>query len=74
VFSGQQIAHLKIMQAREDAVALRARILKFLAQQKQPELSDIRIVRSLDDLDPRMLPFVGGFLRQQWPAGSDLQR
>jgi hypothetical protein len=74
VFSGQQIAHLKIMQAREDAVALRARILKFLAQQKQPELSDLRIVRSLDDLDSRMLPFIVGFLREQWPAGSDRQR
>jgi 8-oxo-dGTP pyrophosphatase MutT (NUDIX family) len=74
VFVGAQIAHLKIMQAREDAVALRARILAFLAQQDPPELSDIRIVRSLADLDPRMLPFVVGFLREQWPAGSDRQR
>ena len=74
VFAGQQIAHLKIMQAREDAVTLRARILAFLARQNPPELSDIRIVRSLADLDPKMPPFIGGFLRQQWPAGSDPQR
>jgi 8-oxo-dGTP pyrophosphatase MutT (NUDIX family) len=74
VFAGSQIAHLKIMQAREDAVALRARILKFLTREDPPELSDIRIVRSLADLDPKMPPFVEGFLREQWPAGSDRQR
>jgi 8-oxo-dGTP pyrophosphatase MutT (NUDIX family) len=74
VFAGQQIAHLKIMQAREDAVTLRARILAFLARQNPPELSDIRIVRSLDDIEPKMLPFVVGFLREQWPAGSVRQR
>jgi len=69
VFAGAQIAHLKIMQAREDAVALRARIMAFLARQDPPELSDIKIVRSEADLDPMMLPFVVGFLRHQWSAG-----
>lgn len=68
VFAGSQIAHLKIMQAREDAMTLRARILAFMARQDPPELSDIRIVRSLADLDPAMLPFVTGFLRDQWPS------
>ena len=62
------------MQAREDAVTLRARIVKFLARQNPPELSDIRIVRSLADLDPKMPPFIEGFLREQWSAGSDPQR
>lgn len=66
VFAGAQIAHLKIMQAREDAVALRERIMTFLKRQDPPELCDIRIVRSLADLDPMMLPFVVGFLRDQW--------
>ena len=70
VFTGSQIAHLKIMQARENAVALRARILEFLARQDPPELSDIYIVRSPADLDPRMRPFVVRFLREQWPAAS----
>jgi 8-oxo-dGTP pyrophosphatase MutT (NUDIX family) len=70
VFAGAQIAHLKIMHAREDAVALRGRILEFLARQDSPELSDILIVRSEADLDQRMLPFVVGFLRQQWQTGS----
>jgi len=68
VFSGAQIAHLKIMQAREDAEPLRERILAFLKRQNPPELADIRIVRSLADLEPAMLAFVGGFLRAQWPA------
>lgn len=66
VFAGAQIAHLKIMQAREDAVTLRQRIVEFLAGQNPPELSDIRIVRGEADLDPKMLPFVVGFLREQW--------
>jgi 8-oxo-dGTP pyrophosphatase MutT (NUDIX family) len=73
VFSGRQIAHLKIMQAREDAVPLRERIVAFLKRQDVPELADIRIVRGPADLDPTMLPFVAGFLREQW-AGSGQQR
>ena len=52
VFAGAQIAHLKIMQAREDAVALRERIMAFLVQQNPPELADIRIVRGPADLEP----------------------
>jgi 8-oxo-dGTP pyrophosphatase MutT (NUDIX family) len=74
VFADSQIAHLKIMQAREDAVPLRERIMKFLARQDPPELSDIVIVRSLADLEPRTLPFVVAFLREQWPHGSGRER
>lgn len=70
VFAGAQIAHLKIMQARDDAVTLRARILEFMSRQDPPELGDIRIVRSLADLDPKMLAFVPVFLRDQWAADS----
>jgi 8-oxo-dGTP pyrophosphatase MutT (NUDIX family) len=68
VFWGAHIAHLKIMQAKLNAVALRERIVGFLKRQDPPELADIRIVRSLADLEPAMLAFVGGFLRAQWPA------
>ena len=74
VFAGPQIAHLKVMQAREDAVTLRARILEFMARQDPPELGDIRIVRSLADIDPKMLPYVPVFLRDQWPASTDPKR
>jgi hypothetical protein len=73
VFAGPQIAHLKIMQAREDAVPLRERILAFMKRQDPPELADIRIVRGEADLDPMMLPFVIGFLREQW-ADAGQQR
>jgi len=43
---------------------LRARILGHLAQETQPEFSDIRIVRGRGDLDPNMPGFVAAFLRQ----------
>jgi len=59
---GQRIALMKIVQAREDATALRARIVADFARQREPELSDIHIVRSLDDLDARMPPYVRAYL------------
>jgi 8-oxo-dGTP pyrophosphatase MutT (NUDIX family) len=59
---GQRIALMKIMESREDADALRARIVADLARQPAPELSDIHIVRSLDDLDARMPPYVRAYL------------
>jgi 8-oxo-dGTP pyrophosphatase MutT (NUDIX family) len=62
---GQRIALMKIVQARESAEALRKRIRAFLASQKQPELVDIHIVRGLDDLSPRMPPYVAAFLKSR---------
>ena len=59
---GQRIALMKIVQAREDAESLRERICGFLARQQAPELSDMHIVRSIDDLDPRMPPYVRTYL------------
>jgi 8-oxo-dGTP pyrophosphatase MutT (NUDIX family) len=59
---GQRIALMKIVQAREDADSLRARIVADLARQPAPELSDIHIVRSIDDLDARMPPYVRAYL------------
>ncbi len=59
---GQRIALMKIVQAREDAVRLRERILAELARQRAPELSDIHIVRSAGDLDARMPPYVRAYL------------
>jgi 8-oxo-dGTP pyrophosphatase MutT (NUDIX family) len=66
VFAGARIALLKIARVREDAAALRARILAHLARQPQPELADIRIVRGPADLTPAMPPFVGAFLARIW--------
>src|SRR5947209_19626642 len=59
---GQRIALMKIVQARESADELRERVLAFLSSQKQPELSDIHVVRGLDDLRPTMPPYVATFL------------
>jgi 8-oxo-dGTP pyrophosphatase MutT (NUDIX family) len=68
VFDGPTIAHLKVLHLREDAAALRARILEFLARERQPELSDIRIVHGPADLDPRMPGFVRTYLASAWAA------
>ena len=59
---GQRIALMKIVEAREDAGALRERIRGFLARQQTPELSDMYIVRAAADLDPRMPPYVRAYL------------
>jgi 8-oxo-dGTP pyrophosphatase MutT (NUDIX family) len=59
---GQRTALMKVVQAREDAVVLRERIRAFLARQQTPELSDMHIVNSFDDLDPRMPPYVRAYL------------
>ena len=59
---GQRLALMKIVQAQENAATLHERIRAFLASQKQPELSDIHVVRSVDDLRPTMPPYVATFL------------
>ena len=60
-----RIALMKVMQAPDNADTLRERILAFLATQAEPELSDIRIVRSAVDLNPAMPPYVAAFLRSR---------
>jgi hypothetical protein len=62
VFHGPRIGHIRILHARENADALRARILANLALQDQPELADIHIVRGRDDFHPRIEPYVTTFL------------
>jgi 8-oxo-dGTP pyrophosphatase MutT (NUDIX family) len=66
VLAGPLVAHIKILQAREDAETLRARILDALSQQAQPELSDVRIVREPADFDPMMGRFMRAFLTDAW--------
>ncbi|MCB8821275.1 NUDIX hydrolase [Microvirga rosea] len=57
--------------AEEGADMIRARI----AAQEHPELSDVRIIRSLDDIDPKAMPlFLQSFFRWSFsvdPALSD---
>jgi hypothetical protein len=62
VFTGARIALMQLLQAREAAVELRARILDHIAREAKPELTDIRIVRSRADFDPMMPTFVTAYL------------
>jgi len=57
---------LKLLTARDDAAALRERILHHLAGEARPEFSDIHIVRAPADLDARMPRFVVAYLEQAW--------
>ncbi len=60
------LAVLKLLTARENAAALRARILQHLAGEARPEFSDIHIVRAPADLDDCVPPFVVAYLEQAW--------
>jgi hypothetical protein len=62
VLAGPRIAHIRVLHARENSDALRARILAHLAREIQPELADIHIVRGRTDFDPMIQPFVKAFL------------
>jgi xanthine/CO dehydrogenase XdhC/CoxF family maturation factor len=62
VVDGPRIALMKEFDARDTAEVLRARILRQLAREQQPELADIWIVRSRADFDPAMPYFVTAYL------------
>ena len=66
VVAGASIVQIKTLRSRQSADALRARILKHLANEAQPELADIRIVRGPADFDPMMPRFVTAFLAQRF--------
>jgi 8-oxo-dGTP pyrophosphatase MutT (NUDIX family) len=66
VLAGSYIAQMKVLHADADAVELRARILDHLAQETQPELADICIVRSPADFNPMMQSFMTAFLSYMW--------
>ena len=62
---GQRLALMKIVQAREDAETLRKRILAFIAGEPEPELAGVHVVRGVNDLLPKMPPYVAAFLSDQ---------
>jgi 8-oxo-dGTP pyrophosphatase MutT (NUDIX family) len=62
VRAGSLICQVKLLRAVETADALRTRIRAHLEREKQPELSDIRIVRSATDFDAAMPPFMKAYL------------
>lgn len=63
------MVQIKTLRSVETAEALRARILTHLAQETQPELADIRIVRGPRDFDPGMPSFVTTFLERHFKEG-----
>ena len=65
VSHGQRIALMKTVEARASADALAERIRAFLSSDKQPELADVHIVRTLGDLRPSMPAFVSAFLESR---------
>jgi 8-oxo-dGTP pyrophosphatase MutT (NUDIX family) len=66
VRDGSRVAAMKTMRARDSAVELRARVLQHIESEANPELSDVRIVRGPEDLDPMMPDYMVAFLRFLW--------
>jgi 8-oxo-dGTP pyrophosphatase MutT (NUDIX family) len=64
--AGARVALFKVLRVESSACGLRARILDFLAREREPEFADVRIVRGPEDLDPMMPTFVTAFLTQVW--------
>ncbi len=65
---GELICAIKAMRSPLPADALRARMLKHLARERQPELADIRIVRGPKDFSPAMRSFARIFLSHRFVA------
>ena len=66
VRDGGYLGLMKRLTAGESADVLRARIMHYLASETQPEFSEIRIVRSLADLDAGMPRFLTAYLEKAW--------
>lgn len=66
VVDGPRVAVMKPVAVPFPAAETRARMLRHLAREKEPELSDIRIVCSVADLDPAMPRFVTAYLTHMW--------
>ena len=59
---GRRLALMKPLAAPASAIDLQQRVRHHIAREANPELADIRIVRSPADFDPRMPPFVTAYL------------
>ncbi len=70
IFDGQRIALFRVMRSSEPAIAFRRRILANFASVADPELADIRIVRSPADYDPHMTGYVIAYLDDFWGRQS----
>jgi 8-oxo-dGTP pyrophosphatase MutT (NUDIX family) len=66
VLAGPRVALIKVLRAHDRADELAARIRDYLSREAEPELEDIRFVRSPADFDPAMPDFVRAFLMHFW--------
>ena len=69
VDDGALLAQIKVLRSRESAEALQARARAHLRAERQPELSDLRIVRGREDFDAAMPGFVTAFLERHFGGG-----
>lgn len=69
VVDGGLIVQIQVLRSSESAEALRGQMLAHLAQETEPELADIRIVRGRRDFDAAMPCFVTTFLEQHFERG-----
>jgi 8-oxo-dGTP pyrophosphatase MutT (NUDIX family) len=60
------IALMKRLTAGQSAEELRAGIMRHIARDARPELTDVHIVRGPADIDPRMPRFMVAFLEHAW--------
>ncbi|QPF93498.1 NUDIX hydrolase [Bradyrhizobium commune] len=68
VATGRSIAMMQILNLDMPGEEARARIEANLAEQSEPELSAIHLVRGMDDLTPTMPRFVTAFIAQQFAS------
>lgn len=65
---GGLVCAIKTMRSPLPAEVLRARMLKYLARERQPELADIRIIRGPKDFSPTMRSFARIYLSHRFAA------
>jgi hypothetical protein len=70
VVDGQRVAMMKPVEVPFPAQEARMRMLRHLESEAEPELSDIRIVRSASDLDPEMPRFITAYLEHVWTGAA----
>jgi 8-oxo-dGTP pyrophosphatase MutT (NUDIX family) len=69
VIDGALIVHIKVLRSSQTAQSLRDRVLEEMARQRQPEFSEILIVRSPSDFTATMPDYVTAFLAQRFASG-----
>jgi len=70
VIDGARIAMMRPSVSRSQAQQLKSQIIVHLQQQKNPEFTDIIVVRSSFDLRPEMPGFVRAYLEYVWSSVS----